>query len=141
MERTIESETAPAAKGPIYALPHSARATALLTMSAKRWRGFSWAETLPRANLAHLGNGRGARLPAARHRDPGPVRAAQIDARNSGIKALTLTTFRDVAWNAPFYARLGFEGSDRAATPHPRLTGELANESRRRPARRSAAAR
>ena len=41
----------------------------------------------------------------------GLVRAAQIDARNTGIKALTLTTFRDVAWNAPFYARLGFAAS------------------------------
>lgn len=57
----------------------------------------------------------------------GLVRAAQIDARNSGIKALTLTTFRDVAWNAPFYARLGFEEVT-ALDAHPRLTGELANE-------------
>ena len=30
-------------------------------------------------------------------------------ARNRGLTALTLTTFRDVPWNAPFYARLGFE--------------------------------
>ena len=30
-------------------------------------------------------------------------------ARNRGMTALTLTTFRDVPWNAPFYARLGFE--------------------------------
>jgi GNAT superfamily N-acetyltransferase len=27
----------------------------------------------------------------------------------SGYSELTLTTFRDVAWNMPFYARLGFE--------------------------------
>lgn len=26
-----------------------------------------------------------------------------------GLASLTLTTFRDVPWNAPFYARLGFE--------------------------------
>jgi hypothetical protein len=26
-----------------------------------------------------------------------------------GLTSLTLTTFRDVPWNAPFYARLGFE--------------------------------
>lgn len=57
----------------------------------------------------------------------GLVRAAQIDARNTGIKALTLTTFRDVAWNAPFYARLGFEEVT-ALDAHPRLAGELANE-------------
>lgn len=30
-------------------------------------------------------------------------------ARNRGMTALTLTTFRDVPWNAPFYARLGFD--------------------------------
>lgn len=57
----------------------------------------------------------------------GLVRAAMIDARNSGFKALTLTTFRDVLWNAPFYARLGFEEVT-ALDAHPRLAGELANE-------------
>lgn len=30
-------------------------------------------------------------------------------ARKRGLASLTLTTFRDVPWNAPFYARLGFE--------------------------------
>ncbi|WP_152083336.1 GNAT family N-acetyltransferase [Enterobacter oligotrophicus] len=30
-------------------------------------------------------------------------------ARTLGLTSLTLTTFRDVPWNAPFYARLGFE--------------------------------
>lgn len=30
-------------------------------------------------------------------------------AREMGLASLTLTTFRDVPWNAPFYARLGFE--------------------------------
>jgi GNAT superfamily N-acetyltransferase len=35
--------------------------------------------------------------------------AASIDhARRLGSPALTLTTFRDVAWNAPFYERRGF---------------------------------
>lgn len=57
----------------------------------------------------------------------GLVRAAQIDARNTGFKALTLTTFRDVPWNAPFYARLGFEEVT-AIDAHLRLAGELANE-------------
>jgi GNAT superfamily N-acetyltransferase len=28
----------------------------------------------------------------------------------NGLPAVTLTTFRDVAWNGPFYARLGFRG-------------------------------
>ena len=30
-------------------------------------------------------------------------------AREKGYTSLTLTTFRDVPWNAPFYAGLGFE--------------------------------
>lgn len=30
-------------------------------------------------------------------------------ARSRGLSAVTLTTFREVPWNAPFYARLGFE--------------------------------
>jgi GNAT superfamily N-acetyltransferase len=34
--------------------------------------------------------------------------AAFDHARAAGLTAVTLTTFRDVAWNAPFYARNGF---------------------------------
>jgi GNAT superfamily N-acetyltransferase len=34
--------------------------------------------------------------------------AAAAHARHRHLPALTLTTFRDVAWNAPYYARLGF---------------------------------
>ncbi|MBT5433574.1 MAG: GNAT family N-acetyltransferase [Alphaproteobacteria bacterium] len=30
------------------------------------------------------------------------------NARRNGHAKMTLTTFRDVAWNAPYYARLGF---------------------------------
>jgi hypothetical protein len=30
------------------------------------------------------------------------------DAAGRGVPALTLTTFRDVPWNAPYYARIGF---------------------------------
>ena len=30
-------------------------------------------------------------------------------AREKGFSALTLTTFREVPWNAPWYARMGFE--------------------------------
>lgn len=60
----------------------------------------------------------------------GLLRACQIDARNSGFRALTLTTFRDLPWNAPFYARLGFEEVT-ALDAHPRLAGELANDADR----------
>ncbi|MFB9352291.1 GNAT family N-acetyltransferase [Streptomyces heliomycini] len=33
-------------------------------------------------------------------------------ARERGLTALTLTTFADVPWNAPYYARLGFRTLD-----------------------------
>ena len=68
-------------------------------------------------------------LPAYQRRGIGAglVRAAMIDARNTGFNALTLTTFRDLAWNAPFYARLGF-AEVTALDAHLRLAGELANE-------------
>jgi GNAT superfamily N-acetyltransferase len=36
------------------------------------------------------------------------VEAACEWARSRGSDRITLSTFRDVAWNAPFYARLGF---------------------------------
>jgi GNAT superfamily N-acetyltransferase len=59
----------------------------------------------------------------------GLMRACQTDARNGGYNALTLTTFRDVSWNAPFYSRLGFvEISDLAA--YPRLSAELEEEAK-----------
>ncbi len=57
----------------------------------------------------------------------GLLRACQIDARNSGFCALTLTTFRDVAWNAPFYSRLGFL-EIATGGEHPRLAAELVRE-------------
>lgn len=34
--------------------------------------------------------------------------AADVLARRLDLPVLTLTTFRDVPWNAPYYARLGF---------------------------------
>lgn len=57
----------------------------------------------------------------------GLVRACMIDARNSGFTAVTLTTSRDLPWNAPFYERLGFEEVT-ALDAHPRLAAELALE-------------
>ena len=56
----------------------------------------------------------------------GLLRACQIDARNAGFRALTLTTFRDLAWNAPFYTGLGFVEADPQA--HPRLAEYLSEE-------------
>lgn len=54
----------------------------------------------------------------------GLVRACLIDARNAGFAAVTLTTFRDLPWNGPFYARLGFA----EVADHDRLHGLLAKE-------------
>lgn len=54
----------------------------------------------------------------------GLVRACLIDATNSGFAAVTLTTFRDLPWNGPFYARLGFVET----TEHPRLNALLVKE-------------
>ena len=57
----------------------------------------------------------------------GLLRACMIDARNSGFSALTLTTFRDIAWNGPFYKRLGFAEITDFET-HQRLADALAEE-------------
>ncbi|NCP20220.1 MAG: GNAT family N-acetyltransferase [Erythrobacter sp.] len=54
------------------------------------------------------------------------LRGCMIDAGNSGFDALTLTTFADVPWNAPFYRRIGFV--DIAPADHARLAGELEKE-------------
>jgi GNAT superfamily N-acetyltransferase len=35
--------------------------------------------------------------------------AAEVWARELGLTAMTLTTFADVPWNTPYYARLGFQ--------------------------------
>ena len=51
-------------------------------------------------------------------------------ARERGLSALTLTTFRDVAWNGPFYERLGFETLAPAAL-EPDLARLLAQEAAR----------
>ena len=57
--------------------------------------------------------------------------AAAIDwARARGLAGLTLTTFRNVPWNAPFYARLDFRELDPAKTP-PHLAAALAKEAAR----------
>jgi len=57
--------------------------------------------------------------------------AALIDhlAAVSGAPALTLTTFRDVPWNTPYYERLGF----RVFEPGPELAGLMREEAERIP--------
>lgn len=48
-------------------------------------------------------------------------------ARERGAKVLTLTTFRDVPWNEPYYQRLGFHTLAEGAIT-PRLLKVLENE-------------
>jgi len=45
------------------------------------------------------------------------IEAAADDARTQGYPALTLTTFRSILWNAPYYARLGFRRLNPDALP------------------------
>jgi len=48
----------------------------------------------------------------------------------AGYESVSLTTFRDIPWNMPFYARLGFSAvPDSKLTPA--LRGVLDDESRR----------
>jgi GNAT superfamily N-acetyltransferase len=47
---------------------------------------------------AHQSRGLGRRL----------IEAVEQWALHDGLAAMTLTTYRDVPWNAPYYARLGF---------------------------------
>ena len=57
----------------------------------------------------HGRRGLGARL----------VRALLEWARSRGASGVTLSTFRDVPWNAPFYASLGFRALDAAELSEP----------------------
>ncbi|GBQ26927.1 GNAT family N-acetyltransferase [Gluconacetobacter sacchari] len=66
---------------------------------------------------AHQGRGMGRAL----------LEHAAACAEAQAMAAVTLTTFRDVAWNAPFYARAGFATLPDAALT-PRLRGVLAAE-------------
>lgn len=47
---------------------------------------------------AHARRGLGRRL----------IDAVATWAKEEGLRAITLTTFRDIPWNAPYYARIGF---------------------------------
>lgn len=45
------------------------------------------------------------------------VQSATQEAKKRALNALTLTTFRDIAWNEPLYAKLGFKTFEQAAIP------------------------
>jgi GNAT superfamily N-acetyltransferase len=55
------------------------------------------------------------------------VGVAVDEARRRGFAAVTLTTFRTIPWNAPFYARLGF-GEVPGAALNARLAAVLKRE-------------
>lgn len=55
------------------------------------------------------------------------IAAAVDDARRRGLDAITLSTFREVPWNEPFYARLGFVRID-DVSGEPRLAAILRSE-------------
>ncbi|WOH18975.1 GNAT family N-acetyltransferase [Paenarthrobacter sp. GOM3] len=55
------------------------------------------------------------------------LHAARVWARGHGMHRQTLTTFRDVPWNAPYYRRLGFEVFDAGAWG-PELTRLMQHE-------------
>jgi hypothetical protein len=76
--------------------------------------------------LIHIDGGLG-KLRTARPWQQVGRNIAHYGAQFAWFKALTLTTFRDLPWNGPFYARLGFEEVT-ALDAHLRLAGELANE-------------
>jgi GNAT superfamily N-acetyltransferase len=57
------------------------------------------------------------------------VEAAATEARRLGLPAVTLTTFRDIPWNGPLYARLGFREIGPAEL-NGRLTAVLMRERR-----------
>jgi GNAT superfamily N-acetyltransferase len=70
--------------------------------------------------IDHQQQGHGRRL----------MRTAIDWARAEGLAAVTLTTFRAIPWNKPFYASLGFVELAPADMP-PHLTAHLANEASR----------
>ncbi len=56
------------------------------------------------------------------------IRAAELWARSKKLIALTLTTFRDVPWNAPFYRSCGFNVVNLLGHPMLRATLEAERE-------------
>ncbi|MFZ5260204.1 GNAT family N-acetyltransferase [Enterobacter bugandensis] len=88
-------------------LDYAERGLSWLALANDRPVGFILTEAHPSSlfivelsvDLAWQGKGIGRQL----------IACAADHARQKGLRSLTLTTFRDVPWNAPFYARLGFE--------------------------------
>lgn len=58
------------------------------------------------------------------------LEAALKAAKGRGFASVTLTTYRDIPWNAPFYARAGFQELEEGNIDE-RLSDILADEARR----------
>lgn len=87
-----------------------ARRQVWVAVAAGRPVGFAYADLIDDAvHLEELDV-----LPAWGRRGIGQALIAAVvdDARTRRLPAVTLTTFRDVPWNAPYYARLGFRVLD-----------------------------
>ncbi len=88
-------------------LGYAGRGLSWLALADDRPVGFILAEAEPSSlfivelsvHLDWQGRGLGRRL----------INRVAEHARTLGLTSLTLTTFRDVPWNAPYYRRLGFE--------------------------------
>ncbi|HEY3950759.1 GNAT family N-acetyltransferase [Phenylobacterium sp.] len=80
----------------------------LIWVAADRNKPIGFASIEPFEDALHLWE-LAVRL-AAQGRGAGTalIEAVADDARARGLPAVTLTTFRDLSWNAPFYARRGF---------------------------------
>lgn len=83
-----------------------AKGRCLTALADDRIVGFAAAAPLQRE--LHLNELSVARTYQRRGIGAGLLEALAIDAYNSGFRAITLNTYRDIAWNGLFYARHGF---------------------------------
>lgn len=119
IERRADELFSEIGRGPFPSAPNTPAdlRTAAVVLVGERWSGEPVTGSPP-VGYARLDEVDGcAHLeqlsvdPEHQHRGHGTalVRAALDWARERSYPAMTLCTFRDVAWNGPFYARLGFE--------------------------------
>ena len=87
--------------------------------------GFACGWRLGRA--AHLGELAVVRAAGGRGVGRALLQAFEVGARGLALDAVTLTTYRDVSWNAPWYARQGYRPLARDAWT-PELAALVARE-------------
>jgi GNAT superfamily N-acetyltransferase len=110
IEDAADEMFAPVGIGPFAPSPDHLRAAAVVLVSGDPPVGFASVHLVD--GVAHLWQL--AVLPSAtRHGYGSALVAAVCDwAISKRLAGVTLTTFRDVPWNAPFYDRLGFRVID-----------------------------